>query len=258
MSPAAYCWRILREYHKLPLKTRGLYLSLHDTGHILSKLQAWPSQDIKVVVITDGERILGLGDLGRNGMGISEGNITLYTAAAGVDPQQCLPICVDVGCNNPKYLSDPDYHGIKAPRITGAEFDGFMAEVMGALQAWQPHMLLQFEDFCNSNAFRLLEDWRHKMCAFNDDIQGTACITLAGLLSAARATGKPLQRHCVLFLGAGEAGTGIGELVARYLHMRHGMTLVGTGLWLQESHQEQSSMAACICVMHAAWQHAYV
>ncbi|WIA08394.1 hypothetical protein OEZ85_007833 [Tetradesmus obliquus] len=212
-------------YHQLPLKTRGLYLTLHDRGNILNKLQAWPTQDIKVTVITDGERILGLGDLGANGMGISEGKITLYTAAAGVDPQQCLPICVDVGTNNPKLLADPDYHGIKAPRLTGAEFDGFMAEVMEGLRAWRPHLLVQFEDFGNNNAFRLLEAWRHKMCAFNDDIQGTACITLAGLLSAVRATGKPLQQHRLLFLGAGEAGTGIGELVAQYLHLRHGLSL---------------------------------
>eukprot|EP00878_Enallax_costatus_P000619 GHUV01000720.1.p1 GENE.GHUV01000720.1~~GHUV01000720.1.p1 ORF type:complete len:526 (+),score=186.74 GHUV01000720.1:291-1868(+) len=214
-----------QKYHQLPLRTRGLYLTLHDRGSILKKLQAWPQQDIKVAVITDGERILGLGDLGRNGMGISEGKITLYTAAAGVDPEKCLPICVDIGTNNPRYLEDPDYRGIKAPRITGAEFDSFMTEVMESLKAWQPHMLLQFEDFGNNNAFRLLDTWRHKMCAFNDDIQGTACITLAGLLSAARATGKPLSDHRVLFLGAGEAGTGIGELIAQYLHLRHGITL---------------------------------
>ncbi|KAF6252741.1 cytosolic NADP malic enzyme [Scenedesmus sp. NREL 46B-D3] len=212
-------------YHKLPLKTRGLYLTLHDKGSVLKKLQAWPVQEIKVAVITDGERILGLGDLGRNGMGISEGKITLYTAAAGVNPMQCLPICVDIGTNNPTYLEDPDYRGIKAPRVTGAEFDEFMGEVMESLQSWQPHMLVQFEDFGNNNAFRLLESWRHKMCAFNDDIQGTACITLAGLVSAARATGKPFNEHRVLFLGAGEAGTGIGELIATYLHLRHNMTM---------------------------------
>jgi malate dehydrogenase (oxaloacetate-decarboxylating)(NADP+) len=101
---------------------------------------------------------------------------------------------------------------------SGGEFDSFMREVMEALKAWQPHLLVQFEDFGNNNAFRLLDEYRHKMCAFNDDIQGTACITLAGLLSAARATGKPFSEHRVLFLGAGEAGTGIGELIAQYLH----------------------------------------
>ncbi|KAF8065915.1 ME6 [Scenedesmus sp. PABB004] len=212
-------------YHKLPLKTRGLYITLHDKGAVAAKLAAWPVQDVRVAVITDGERILGLGDLGRNGMGISEGKITLYTAAAGVNPMQCLPICVDIGTNNPTYLEDPEYRGIKAPRVTGAEFDEFMGEVMEALAAWQPHMLVQFEDFGNNNAFRLLETWRHKMCAFNDDIQGTACITLAGLLSAARATGRPFSEHRVLFLGAGEAGTGIGELIATYMHLRHGLTM---------------------------------
>lgn len=212
-------------YHKLPLKTRGLYLTLHDKGRVAERLRDWPAQDIKVVVITDGERILGLGDLGCNGMGISEGKITLYTAAAGVNPMQCLPICVDIGTNNPKYLEDDDYKGIKAPRISGGEFDSFMREVMEALKAWQPHLLVQFEDFGNNNAFRLLDEYRHKMCAFNDDIQGTACITLAGLLSAARATGKPFSEHRVLFLGAGEAGTGIGELIAQYLHRRHGVSV---------------------------------
>eukprot|EP00879_Flechtneria_rotunda_P001497 GHRR01001653.1.p1 GENE.GHRR01001653.1~~GHRR01001653.1.p1 ORF type:complete len:385 (+),score=134.68 GHRR01001653.1:1139-2293(+) len=158
-------------------------------------------------------------------MGISEGKITLYTAAAGVNPLQSLPICLDVGTNNESFLQDPDYKGIKAKRITGAEYDAFIKEVMDALKAWQPHILVQFEDFGNNNAFRLLEGYRHDMCAFNDDIQGTACITLAGLLSAARATGKPLKEHRVLFLGAGEAGTGIGELIAKYLHLKHGMTV---------------------------------
>eukprot|EP00878_Enallax_costatus_P000281 GHUV01000353.1.p1 GENE.GHUV01000353.1~~GHUV01000353.1.p1 ORF type:complete len:585 (+),score=89.41 GHUV01000353.1:46-1755(+) len=212
-------------YHKLPLKTRGLYITLHDKGSVLQKLKEWPTQDIKVVVMTDGERILGLGDLGRNGMGISEGKITLYTAAGGVNPMQCLPICLDIGTNNSKLLEDPDYKGIKAPRITGDEFDEFIHEVMDALHAWQPHVLVQFEDFGNNNAFRMLEAWRHKMCAFNDDIQGTASITLAGLLSAARATGKPFTEHRILFFGAGEAGTGIGELIAQYLHLRHGSTI---------------------------------
>ncbi|KAI8475520.1 MAG: hypothetical protein J3K34DRAFT_382637 [Monoraphidium minutum] len=214
-----------QQYHRLPLETWGLYLSLEDRGRVLEKLRAWRQQDVRVAVMTDGERILGLGDLGANGMGISEGKIALYTVAAGVDPGQCMPLCIDVGTNNNALLEDPAYKGLRRRRPHRAEFDSFMAEVMGALAAWQPHVLVQFEDFGNSNAFRLLDAYRHDMCVFNDDIQGTASITLAGLLSAARATGRPLSEHRLLFLGAGEAGTGIGELVAHYMHLRHGATL---------------------------------
>ncbi|GBF87516.1 NADP malic enzyme [Raphidocelis subcapitata] len=213
------------QYHRLPIKTWGLYLTLDDRGRVLEKLRSLPQQDVHAVVMTDGERILGLGDLGANGMGISEGKIALYTVAAGLDPASCLPLCIDVGTNNASLLEDPQYKGLRRRRPARAEFDSFMAEVMGALAAWRPHVMVQFEDFGNSNAFRLLDSYRHTMCAFNDDIQGTAGITLAGLLSAARATGRPLIDHRILFLGAGEAGTGIGELVARYLHLRHGVTV---------------------------------
>jgi malate dehydrogenase (oxaloacetate-decarboxylating)(NADP+) len=215
-----------QRYHALPLKTRGLYLRIDQhAGKVAEVLKAWPQQKVEVVVMTDGERILGLGDLGANGMGISEGKITLYTAAAGVDPARCLPVCVDVGTNNRALLEDPAYQGIKAERVTGEKYTAFLDEVVGALKAWQPHVLVQFEDFANHHAFELLDKHRKLACAFNDDIQGTACITLAGLLSAARATGKPLKDHTFLFLGAGEAGTGIGELIATYMHLRTGCTM---------------------------------
>lgn len=215
-----------QRYHALPLKTRGLYLRIdRDAGKVAEVLRAWPQQRVEVVVMTDGERILGLGDLGSNGMGISEGKITLYTAAAGVDPARCLPVCVDVGTNNKALLDDPAYTGIRAPRVEGAAYTAFLDEVVSSLKSWQPHILVQFEDFANHHAFELLEKHRARACAFNDDIQGTACITLAGLLSAARATGKPLAEHRFLFLGAGEAGTGIGELIATYMHLRTGCTM---------------------------------
>lgn len=212
------------QYHKLPLKTRGLYISLNDKGNVLSKLKSWAHQDVAVVVVTDGERILGLGDLGANGMGISEGKITLYTAAAGVNPMQCLPVCLDVGTNNQALLDDPQYKGLRQRRCTGTEYDAFVEEFVTALQQWRPHVLLQFEDFGNNNAFRLLEKYRSRLCCFNDDIQGTACITLAGILSALRVSGQSLADQRVMFLGAGEAGTGIGELIAEFLQTRHGLS----------------------------------
>ena len=175
-------------------------------------------------MVTDGERILGLGDLGAGGMGISEGKSLLYTAAAGVPPAAILPVCLDVGTANTALLNDPDYNGLRQPRVTGAAYEALLEEFITALQTWRPHVVLQFEDFANHMAFSLLEKYRSKICSFNDDIQGTACITLAGLLSALRAEGASLADQRVLFLGAGEAGTGIGELIAIALEKRHGMS----------------------------------
>lgn len=179
----------------------------------------------RVIVVTDGERILGLGDLGAGGMGISEGKILLYTVVAGVNPAECLPICLDVGTDNPTLLADPEYIGLRRKRVRGAEYEALVTELFAALKRWQKHTLVQFEDFGNSNAFWLLEKFRHTHCAFNDDIQGTACITLAGLLAALRLTGGELPKQRLLFMGAGEAGAGIAELVASFLHTRHGLSL---------------------------------
>lgn len=215
-----------QRYHQLGIPTYGLYLRASERGRFLELLQALPAhqQNISVVVVTDGERILGLGDLGAGGMGISEGKSLLYTAAAGVPPHAILPICLDVGTNNVALREDPQYHGLRQPRLAGAEYNAIVAELVAALQEWRPHVVLQWEDFGNSNAFRLLLKYRRTLCSFNDDIQGTACITVAGLLSALRATGSSLPQQQVLFLGAGEAGTGIGELIAIALEKRHGMT----------------------------------
>jgi len=203
-----------QKYSHLPIETKGLFITADDRGRILEKLQEWPRQNIRVVVVTDGERILGLGDLGAGGMGISEGKILLYTAAAGVNPEECLPICLDVGTNNESLLRDPGYRGLKQRRLTGEEYHSFVDEFISAIRVWQPHLLLQFEDFGNHNAFDLLHNYREKLCCFNDDIQGTAAITLSAILASLRLKKERLVDQTILFHGAGEAGVGCGELIA--------------------------------------------
>ena len=217
-------------YHKLPITTQGVYITADDAGNVGDVLRSRaparvtrsPLGDaaLKVAVVTDGERILGLGDLGAGGMGISEGKILLYTVCAGIDPARCLPVCLDVGTNNRALLDDPEYKGLRRERLTGAAYDALVDEFMAEMRSWQPRCLVQFEDFGNQNAFRVLEKYRRVQPCFNDDIQGTACVALAGLLSGLRATGTDLTEQRVLFYGAGEAGVGIGELIAMALEKR--------------------------------------
>lgn len=192
---------------------RGLFISYPNRDRIDDLINNSTNQQVKVIVVTDGERILGLGDQGIGGMGIPIGKLALYTACGGISPAYTLPVVLDVGTNNPQRLADPMYMGWRHPRITGDEYNNFVEEFIQAVRRRWPDVLIQFEDFAQKNAMPLLERYKDKICCFNDDIQGTAAVTVGSLLAACKAAGSKLSEQRVTFLGAGSAGCGIAEAI---------------------------------------------
>ena len=216
-------------------RPRGLFVSANDKGRIKSVLRNWPYSP-KLIVVSDGERILGLGDLGANGMGIPVGKLSLYSACAGIHPKLCLPVMLDVGTNNEAFIKDPYYVGIRQKRLKGKDYEDFVDEFVTAAREVFPGVLIQFEDFANHSAFHLLHKYRYKIPVFNDDIQGTAAVALAGLFTALHVTGGKLRDQTILFLGAGEAATGIAALTVSAMMAEGDSEAAARGrIWLVDS-----------------------
>ncbi|CDF39241.1 NADP-malic enzyme [Chondrus crispus] len=220
-------------YSDLAIPNRGMWIGIDQKGKVRDILDNWPADNVDAIVVSDCERILGLGDLGANGMGIPVGKLLLYSACGGLDPARCLPVVLDVGCNTPAVRNSENYIGLDHDRISGQEYDDFVHEfITAAIEKYGKSTLIQFEDFGNSNALRLLNKYRDEVCCFNDDIQGTASVGLAGILSALRIPGvaSELKDHKFVLLGAGSAGIGIASLIT--------LALVRTGMPEVEARQK--------------------
>ncbi|KAJ2928537.1 hypothetical protein H1R20_g8542, partial [Candolleomyces eurysporus] len=213
------------QFSQIYRRPEGLYVSIKDKGNIKSVLKNWPKIDeARISVVTDGSRILGLGDLGVNGMGISIGKLSLYIAGAGIRPESTIPICLDLGTNNQAFLDDPFYLGLRQKRVPEQEMDEFMDEFMREMTLAFPKMMIQFEDFSTDKAFRYLDRYRYQYPVFNDDIQGTGAVVLSGLMNAAKlssaASGMPLNSHRILFFGAGSAGVGVATQLMSFFTLQ--------------------------------------
>jgi malate dehydrogenase (oxaloacetate-decarboxylating)(NADP+) len=204
-------------------RPRGLFISIDQKDNIKTILRNWPVKDIRFTVVTDGGRILGLGDLGICGIGIPIGKLILYTCCAGVPPEHTLPIILDVGTNNEEFLNDPLYPGLRKKRIRGAEFDDFIEKFVEAVTEVFPQICIQWEDLPGVDAIRILDKYRDKVCTFNDDIQGTAAIATAGIITSNRFSGRSFTEEKILFLGAGAAAFGIADMLVNKFE-RDGLT----------------------------------
>ena len=226
-----------KEFAHIFRRAQGFYITPDDKGDIRKILGNWHEDDVKVIVVTDGQRILGLGDLGANGMGIPIGKLALYTACAGIHPHQCLPVMLDVGTNNEELLNDPLYMGYPHKRLEGQDYLDLVNEFVSALQDKYPESLLQFEDFLTPNAYKLLDTYKDKILCFNDDIQGTAAVALSGVLASNRVTGHKFSDLRIMFLGAGSAATGIGDLLlAAFLEQGLSHDEAVKRLWFVDQH----------------------
>jgi malic enzyme len=229
MAPLIYTPTVgqaCKEFASRFRRPRGMYFTENDRGHMASMIYNWPHKDVHVIVVTDGSRILGLGDLGANGMGIPIGKLSLYCAAGGIAPHRVLPVVLDVGTDNPELLKDKFYLGVQQPRLKGNDYYQLVEEFMLAVRYRWPNVLVQFEDFSSDKAQTLLNHYRHHHLCFNDDIQGTGATTLAGLLGALRAKGEAVEAlgdHVIVIAGAGSAGIGVAQVLKQAM-MEQGRT----------------------------------